>query len=83
MAAEETPFGPILRLRFFAHILGAEAVDADPRNALEAMGKQKPLSGYKVALVAILPEGDAGTLLALGKGHKVLLETLGTEDTDG
>ena len=70
-----------VRLRFFAQILGAEAVDLDPRNALEQIHKdKKTLSGYKVTFVTVLPEGDAGSLLALGKGHRVFLETQDTPE---
>lgn len=72
----ETPIEPIVRLRFWVQILGAEPVDVDPRNALEMIRKDtKTLSGYKVTLVTVLPEGDAGSLLALGRGHKLLVET--------
>lgn len=64
-----------VRLRFTAQILGAEAVDLDARNAVQAIQGSKELAAYKVMMVAVLPEGDAGSLLALGKGHSIVLET--------
>lgn len=72
----ETPIEPQIRLRFFAQIMGAEPVDLDPRNALEMIRKDtKTLAGYKITLVTVLPEGDAGSLIAIGKNHRIFLET--------
>ena len=84
--AHERTFGnppaqPTIRLRIPVHILGAKAVDLDPRNALEMIRKdQKTLSGYEISLVAVLSERDAGMLLGMGKGHLVLMDPVEREE---
>ena len=77
---EPTPAQPIIRLRFPVHILGAKAVDLDPRNALENIRKdQRTLSGYEISMAAVLSEADAGMLLGMGKGHVVVMEPVQEE----
>ena len=78
---EPTPAQPIIRLRIPVHILGAKAVDLDPRNALEMIRKdQKTLSGYEISMVAVLSEADAAMLIGMGKGHLVLMEPVELEE---
>ncbi len=66
---------PVIRLRFVVQILDAKPVDLDAKDAIENIrgnGKGKP--AYQVALVAVLPEREAGMLISMAKGHRITVE---------
>lgn len=74
---EQDSVQPTMTQRFLVQILGAEPVDLPAGNAVDNIrsnGKGTP--GYKIALVAVLPEADAGALLARAKGHRIPVETI-------
>lgn len=74
--AEET-IQPTMTQRFLVQIVGAEPVDLPAGNAAELLqAGHKSLAGYKIALVAVLPEADAGALIARAKGHRIPVETI-------
>ncbi len=77
---EQATAEPVIRLRFLAQILDAQPVDLDANNAIQNITKHgETTPGYKVAFVTVLPEGDTGSLIALAKGHRILLETVPDE----
>lgn len=72
---------PMMTQRFLLQILGAEPVDLPPgmmsaraADNIRSNGKESP--AYKIAFVAVLPEADAGALIARAKGHRIPVETI-------
>lgn len=78
---EQESAQPTMTQRFLLQILGAEPVDL-PEGALSARvqvglhgtGKDQP--AYKIMFVAVLPESDAGALIARAQGHRIPVETI-------